>query len=77
MGFCIFEASRSKKTDGFCAARMGLAAMTGSDCDVLDRVMSRLGSDGLAYSVRLHPHPDVEARLDMGVSPSRRRADAS
>ncbi|WP_238475573.1 heparinase II/III family protein [Rhodophyticola sp. CCM32] len=44
----------------------GLAAMTESDRDVLDRVMSRLSPDGLGYAVRFHLHPDVQPKLDMG-----------
>ncbi|MFT6931939.1 MAG: putative heparinase superfamily protein [Paracoccaceae bacterium] len=46
----------------------GLAAMSGDDRNVLDRVMARLSTDGIAYTVRFHLHPDVDAKLDMGGS---------
>lgn len=44
----------------------GLAAITGTDRDTLDRVMARLPMDGIPYTVRFHLHPDVEAETDLG-----------
>ncbi|RFU14412.1 heparinase [Rhodobacteraceae bacterium W635] len=44
----------------------GLAAITGTDRDTLDRVMARLPMEGIPYTVRFHLHPDVEAETDLG-----------
>lgn len=46
----------------------GLAAITETDRDRLDRVFARLprGEEGLRYSVHFHLHPDTKAKIDMG-----------
>lgn len=43
-----------------------LGAMTGQDRRRLERLMERTRRQGIAFSVRFHLHPDVDATLDLG-----------
>lgn len=43
-----------------------LGAMTGPDRKRFDKVIGRLGPEGIRFDLRFHLHPDVDAALDMG-----------
>ena len=45
-----------------------LGAMSGPDRRRFDKVMERIRMQGIAFDLRFHLHPDVDAALDMGGS---------
>lgn len=43
-----------------------LGAMTAADRKRYEKVIARLGAEGIRFDVRFHLHPDVDAALDLG-----------
>ncbi|SHI82909.1 heparinase II/III family protein [Wenxinia saemankumensis] len=43
-----------------------LTTLSDADAQRFDRVMQKTGMQGIAFSIRFHLHPDVEAELDTG-----------
>ena len=43
-----------------------LGAMTGPDRKRYEKVIGRLGAEGIRFGIRFHLHPDVDAALDLG-----------
>lgn len=43
-----------------------LGAMSGPDRKTFERLQERTGFQGIAFDIRFHIHPDVDATLDMG-----------